>query len=148
VTRSEAGYPLATPKCACGPSRIRACTGAITDAGGRFEITGVPVGNVFLEAVNVLARAQVAQSDFIPVPGAVVERDLTLLDVEQRKITVKHGTVRGHVYRDDGVTAVAGVPVYAYYESLSQPDVRMPLAVPAPSPRPPRTRAAPSSSWT
>ena len=106
--------------------------GARTDANGRFSIPGVPVGNVFIEAVNVLARAQFSFADFMPAAGASLDRNITLLDVEKREITVKQGALSGHVLRADNVTTVAGVPVIVWYKHLSQDGVRCP-GEPAPS---------------
>jgi protocatechuate 3,4-dioxygenase beta subunit len=126
TVRSEAGVPLRDSVVRVTSLTDQSQYSATTDQSGRYEIARIPVGNIFIEAVNVAAKAQFAQAETIPMAGAVVERDLTLLDVEQRKITVKHGTIRGRVYRADGVTPVGGLPVFAYYQSLSQPGVSCP----------------------
>jgi hypothetical protein len=100
--------------------------GVTTDAAGRFEIGRIPVGNLLVEAVNVDARAQFFFSDNIPFAGAVTSRDITLLDVPKRDITIKTGTIHGFVYRPDGVTPIADVPVIAYYQNRSQANVPCP----------------------
>ncbi len=104
--------------------------GATTDALGRFEIQRIPVGNILVEAVNTARPAQIFVSEFIPFAGATITRDLVLLDVDTTGITVKTGTVTGHVVRADGVTGVSGVPVVAYYRNRSQTGVRCPLPPP------------------
>jgi hypothetical protein len=126
VVVSEAGVPLPNSVVRVTSLTDHSQYSATTDAAGRYALALVPVGNILIEAVNVAAKAQVAQAEAIPMAGAVVERNLTLLDIEQRKITVKHGTIRGRVYRADGLTAVSGLPVFAYYYSQSQPGVGCP----------------------
>ena len=71
--------------------------GATTDALGRFEIQRIPVGNILVEAVNTARPAQIFVSEYIPFAGATITRDLVLLDVDTTGITVKTGTVTGHV---------------------------------------------------
>ena len=78
--------------------------GATTDAQGRFSIAGIPVGNLIVEAVNVVFRAQVVVSENIPFAGATTTKDITLLTVATRDVTLKSGTVQGFVYKPDGVT--------------------------------------------
>ena len=104
--------------------------GATTDAAGRFTIPGVPVGNFFVETVNVAAHAEFSFSEYMPGASATVTRDITLLDVATRDVTVKFGALSGHVLRADGITPVAGVPVIVWYQHLSQPGVSCP-GVPA-----------------
>lgn len=100
--------------------------GATTDADGRYVITRVPIGNSLLEAVHVATNSHVTQSVYIGSAGAVVEVDLSLLTEEVRKIQVKYGEVSGTVLRPDGMSPVAGVPVIAWYQHLSQPGVQCP----------------------
>ena len=126
ITRSEQGVPLADTQVRVTSLTDQSQYGARTDGNGRYVIARVPVGPIFIEAVNTAANAEFAQAEMIPSAGAVVERDLVLLDVEKRKITVKHGTVRGFVLRADGVTPAPGLPVFAYYSSNSQPGVACP----------------------
>jgi protocatechuate 3,4-dioxygenase beta subunit len=99
--------------------------GAISDENGRFEISRVPVGNIFIEAVNEKKLAKMTLSENIPHAGAFVFRDITLLGINlgQSSVTVKRTDVDGFVYRSDGLTPVPAVPVIAYYTSLSQPGV-------------------------
>ena len=149
VVRSEAGVVLPNSVVRVTSLTDQSQVPATTDASGRYAIARVPVGNLFIEAVNVIAKAQLAQAEMIPMAGAVVKRDLTLLDVEQRKVTVKHGTVRGRVYREDGVTPVSGLPVFAYYYSKSQTDVSCPRDSIRVRSRARRRRSTGrSSSWT
>ena len=101
--------------------------GATTDAQGRFSIAGIPVGNLIVEAVNVVFRAQVVVSENIPFAGATTTKDITLLTVATRDVSLKSGTVQGFVYKPDGVTPIAGVPVIAFYQTRSQPNVPCPL---------------------
>ena len=100
--------------------------GATTDAQGRFAIGGIPVGNVVVEAVNTDARAQIILSENIPFAGATTTRDLTLLSVATRDVTLKTGTIQGFIYAADGVTPIAGAPVIAYYQTRSLPNVSCP----------------------
>ncbi|MGC4081206.1 MAG: carboxypeptidase regulatory-like domain-containing protein [Vicinamibacterales bacterium] len=115
----------------CRASPTVPSTGTQSDAQGRFVVPGIPVGNFYVEAVNVAAHAQFSFADYMPGAASVVTRDITLLDVERRNITVKHGTVSGHVLKADGTTPVAGVPVIVWYTDNSQPGVRCPGDPPA-----------------
>ena len=126
TTRSEAGKVLRDTAIRVTSLTDNSQYGATTDANGRFAISKIPVGNIYVEAVNVAAKATFTMSDAIPFAGATVERDITLLDEEQHEITVKHGTVRGHVLRTDGVTPAGGVPVFVWYTSGSQTGVACP----------------------
>ncbi|MGE3957098.1 MAG: Ig-like domain-containing protein [Vicinamibacterales bacterium] len=97
---------------------------ATSDANGLFVVARVPVGNVFVEAVNVARPAQLFVSDLIPFAGASVTRDLVLLDPPSAaSIVVKTGTLSGRVVKADGVTPVPDVPVVAYYSTRSQQGV-------------------------
>ncbi len=96
---------------------------ATADSTGAYEVPRVPVGNVLIEAVNTARPAQVLVSERVPFAGAVVTRDLALLDAVGRTIVVKTGQVTGRVVRADGVTPVGDVPVVAYYTSRSQDGV-------------------------
>ncbi|MBS1818371.1 MAG: carboxypeptidase regulatory-like domain-containing protein [Acidobacteria bacterium] len=95
---------------------------ATTDANGRYTFSAVPVGNVLIEAVNVERVASVFVSETVPFAGAVVTRDLTLLDVSPAS-PITRGSITGRVVRADGVTGVANLPVIAYYTTRSQAGV-------------------------
>ena len=122
----EDGRPLADTVIRLSSLTDHSQYGATTTADGAFAIGGIPVGNVLVEAVNVDAGAQVFLSENIPFAGAVISRDLTLLDVEVRDATVHTGRIEGFVYGPDGVTPIAGAPVIAYYQSRSQPNIACP----------------------
>jgi 5-hydroxyisourate hydrolase-like protein (transthyretin family) len=103
--------------------------GATTDDHGAFTIVRIPVGNIFVEAVNVDAKAHYNFSEYLPFAGAIVARDIILIpadSVQQR--AVKYATLSGHVLKADGATAVADAPVVAYYQNNSQPGVVCPAA--------------------
>jgi hypothetical protein len=100
--------------------------GATTDAQGAFVISRIPVGNLFVEAVNIDAKARFTFSQYIPFAGATVTRDIVLLSAEVQQLTVKYATLSGHVLKSDAATAVSGAPVVAYYQSESQPGVSCP----------------------
>ena len=76
---------------------------------GRFEAREVPVGTVTLGASDRHGGI-VYQTVEIPVAGAVVERDLTILRLAPQTAT---GDVRGTVYEVDGTT-----PAVAAYLAL------------------------------
>lgn len=131
ATFDERGRPLASTAVRVSSLTDGSQYGTTTDAAGRFAIPGVPVGNFFVEAVNVTAHAEFSFSDYMPGASVTVTRDITLLDVAKREVTVKFGSLSGHVLRADGTTPVAGVPVIVWYTHLSQPGVSCP-GVPAP----------------
>ncbi|MEQ1728941.1 MAG: Ig-like domain-containing protein, partial [Vicinamibacterales bacterium] len=97
---------------------------ATSDVNGVFVAPRIPVGNILVEAVNVARPAQLFVSDHIPFAGAIITRDLTLLDPPNASsIVVKTGTLTGRVLKFDGITPVFDVPVVAYYTTRSQPGV-------------------------
>ncbi len=100
--------------------------GAVTDAAGAFEIARIPVGSVLVEAVDTTRPASIFLAEDIPFAGAIVTRDLVLLDVDATGVVVEYGAVSGRVLRRDGFTSVPEVPVIAYYANRSQPGVRCP----------------------
>ncbi|MBL8142881.1 MAG: carboxypeptidase regulatory-like domain-containing protein, partial [Acidobacteria bacterium] len=112
--------------------------GTTTDASGRYTVARVPVGSLLLEAVNVARPATLFVSDVIPFAGAVVTRDLSLLDVDTTGTTISTGVITGRVLRADGVTGIEGVPVIAYYAHDSQANV----GCPAPGYGPPPSECA------
>lgn len=119
-TLAEDGTPLAGTALRITSSTDQSQYAATSDANGVFEVGRIPVGNVLIEAVHVDRAAQVFVSEHLPFAGAVVNRDITLLDVDTTPLAMKKGSITGRVVRSDGVTAVAGVPVVAYYKTRSQ----------------------------
>lgn len=100
--------------------------GAKSDAEGRFTIPGIPVGGILIEAVHVGSNSLVTQSDHLSPAGTVLERDLVLLTEPVRKITVKYGTLSGHVLDSDGATPMSEMPIFVYYKTGSQEGVICP----------------------
>ncbi len=129
-TVNESGVPLANTSLRITSLTDQSQYGVTTDLQGRFSVSRVPVGSLFVEAVNTLERATLSISDYIPFAGATVTRDLMLLDVETRETTVQHGALRGHILRADGSTPAGGVPVIVFYEHNSQPGVLCPGSPP------------------
>ena len=125
-TFDEAGKPLKDSAIRVSSLTDNSVYAAKTDAAGQFPIARVPVGPIFIEAVNPDAQAQFSVSDVIPFAGATTTRDLVLLRADSPKqIAVKKGTLTGHVVRtDNGQTA--GLPVIVYYRNASQPGVLCP----------------------
>ncbi|MCU0256490.1 MAG: carboxypeptidase regulatory-like domain-containing protein, partial [Vicinamibacterales bacterium] len=125
-TLDASGRPLAGTVVRVTSLTDQSRFGATTDSEGRYRFDRVPVGNVLVEAVSVKPPAQVFISENVPSPGAVVVRDITLFDVNTAPLQPKVGTIAGFVLRNDGVSPVADVPVYAYYRNRSQEGVRCP----------------------
>ncbi len=125
-TLSESGAPLAGSKLKVTSLTDHSQYGTTTDENGRFTIGNIPVGNVFVEAVNVAAHAQVNLSENIPLAGGTTVKDVVLLDVDTTQVTIKTGALSGHVLRSNGATPVAGAPVTVFYRHLSQPKVQCP----------------------
>ncbi len=123
-TLDEDGTPVARTAIRVTSLTDRSQYGATTDPAGTFTVSGVPVGNVLIEAVNTVIKAQTTQSEFIPTAGALVVRDITLLRDDRVPPTVTFGSISGVVLRGDGVTPAPGVPVIAYYKRDSQPGVQ------------------------
>jgi 5-hydroxyisourate hydrolase-like protein (transthyretin family) len=125
-TLAEDGHPLADSSIRITSLTDQSQYAARTDADGHFAVSRIPVGNVFIEAVNTDAQAQFSVSDLIPFAGATITSDLVLLRADSPKqLTVKKGTIGGHVLRtDEGPTA--GLPVIVFYQDGSQPGVRCP----------------------
>ncbi|MCU0255404.1 MAG: Ig-like domain-containing protein, partial [Vicinamibacterales bacterium] len=90
------------------------------------EIGRIPVGSILVEAVDTTRPASIFVAEDIPFAGAIVTRDLVLLDVDTTGVVVKYGALTGRVLRRDGLTPVTDVPVIAYYANRSQADVRCP----------------------
>lgn len=125
-TLSENGTPLAGTQLKLTSLTDRSQYGTVSDDQGRYVFGDVPVGSVFVEAVNLAAHAKFNLSEHIPLAGGTTTRDIVLLTVEAARATIKTGSLSGHVLREDGATAVAGVPVAVYYRHLSQPKVECP----------------------
>lgn len=100
--------------------------GATTDENGQFVFARVPVGNVFLEAVNEAASAKGSVSSLIPLAGATVVTNVRMFDRSSPTVTIKYGTATGHVLKGDGSSPASGVTVFAYYRASSQPGVKCP----------------------
>ena len=123
-TLGEDGKPLKDSAIRISSLTDNSTYGATSDADGRFTVARVPVGNVFIEAVNTGAQAQISVSETIPVAGATTTRDLVLLTADSPKeIAIKKGAVSGHVLRGAGAGSLAGLPVIVYYIAGSQPGV-------------------------
>jgi hypothetical protein len=125
-TLAEDGSPLADTALRITSLTDQSEYAATSDANGVFEVARIPVGNVLIEAVNVVRGAQVFVSEHLPFAGAVVSRDVVLLDVDSTPVEMKKGSISGRVVRSDGVTAVSGVPVVAYYKTRSQDGLACP----------------------
>jgi hypothetical protein len=69
---------------------------AVADRGGRFEITGVPVGSWTIFAYSRRARKPV-EAPLVVKPGEVTEVALAL---EERKVEKPHRNKFGETYRD------------------------------------------------
>jgi hypothetical protein len=94
--------------------------GAVTDASGAFSIAGIPVGNVTIEAAHTATVSRVVVASSIPIAGGTVVQDLVLLPLAEREL--RYGALHGQVFRADGVTPAAGVPVYTTRGGLATTD--------------------------
>jgi hypothetical protein len=83
--------------------------GAVADASGAFSLTGIPVGNVTIEAAHVPTNSRTVVAATVAAGGTLV-RNLTLIPLAQAQ--VETGAVKGQVFRSDGVTPAAGIPVF------------------------------------
>ncbi len=127
-TLSESGQPLKDTAIRVTSLTDGSVYAATTDADGRFTVARVPVGNIFIEAVNPTANAQMSISENIPFAGATTSRDFVLLTADSPKaIVVKRGTVAGHVLRSTGTGSLAGLPIVVYYTGGSQEGVGCPV---------------------
>ena len=126
-TVSEAGQPLKDTAIRVSSLTDNSVYAAKTDADGRFTVSRVPVGNIFIEAVNPTANAQMSISENIPFAGATTTRELVLLTADSPKaILVKRGAIAGHVLRSTGSGSLAGLPIIVYYTGGSQTGVGCP----------------------
>jgi hypothetical protein len=91
-------------------TRFGAAFGAVTDASGAFSIAGIPVGPITIEAAHVATNSKTLVASAIPTAGAVAVEHLTLIPLAE--IVVKTGALAGQVFRADGATPAAGVPVF------------------------------------
>ena len=127
-TLAEDGTPLGDTSIRITSLTDNSQYGGRTDASGGFSYGRVPVGPVLIEAVNTTRKAQVSVSDVVPSAGAIVVRDLVLLDAARPpgQTPVTTATLTGFVLLSDSSQPVVDAPVYAYYQDNSQPNVRCP----------------------
>jgi hypothetical protein len=92
-------------------NRFGARFAATSDANGVFAIGGVPVGPLSIVAVHRPTASQIVAAGLIERDGEVVTQDLVLFPVNRPGLPPP-GNVVGRVLRSDGVTPVAGVPVF------------------------------------
>ncbi len=128
-TVSEDGQPLPGTSLRITSLTDNSQYGARSDAQGAYRIERVPVGPVLIEAVNTTRHAQVSVSDVVPASGAVVIRDVTLLDAARPpgQTPVTTATMNGLVLLSGSSEPVVDAPAYAYYQDNSQPGVRCPV---------------------
>jgi hypothetical protein len=84
--------------------------GAVSGADGSYLIAGIPVGSFTVEAVHAESRARVVRSLALPAAGGALVEDLVLLPIAAPSFPM--GALRGQVFRSDGATPAAGIPVY------------------------------------
>ncbi|HXH06729.1 MAG TPA: carboxypeptidase regulatory-like domain-containing protein [Vicinamibacterales bacterium] len=101
-------------------TRFGAVFGAVTDAAGAFSIAGIPVGPITIEAAHVGTNSKTLVASAIPTAGAVAVEHLTLIPLAE--IVLKTGVLAGQVFRADGVTPAAGVPVFTSRGGLATTD--------------------------
>jgi hypothetical protein len=82
---------------------------ATTAADGSFLIGGLPVGAIAIQAAHQPSQSQAQLVGEIPTAGAVVTQTLVLLRPDQAPIGL--GSIAGQVFRADGVTPAANVPI-------------------------------------
>ena len=131
----EQGQPLPRTSLRLTSRTDNSQYGATADETGAFAVSGVPVGNLIIEAVYIerdrtgtqVAFAETTVAEYLPVAGASIVRTITLVRNTSRP-NVTYGVLRGTVRRGDGVTPVVDVPVVAYYRNASQPDLHCPDA--------------------
>ncbi len=92
---------------------------ARSNADGIYVLSGVPVGSLAINAVHTESRAQTQASGALEQPGATVVLDLTLLSVDAPQ---NFGHLEGQVFRSDGVTPAANVPVYTSVGGVTTTD--------------------------
>ena len=127
---AEDGTPLPNTVVKATSLTDESSYGATTNELGEFVFPRVPVGNVFLEAVNVARSSKGTAAELIPLDGATVIRDVRLFDLTAPTIVTRYGTVTGHVLKGDGSAPASNVPVIAYYASGSQQRVNCPALQP------------------
>ncbi len=127
---AEDGTPLPNTVVKVTSLTDQSSYGATTNDLGEFVFPRVPVGNLFIEAVNVSANSKGTAAELIPLAGATVIRDVRLFDLTSPTIVTKYGSVTGHVLRDGGSAPAVDVPVIAYYANGSQQGVRCPSSQP------------------
>ncbi|MGB2715170.1 MAG: Ig-like domain-containing protein [Vicinamibacterales bacterium] len=93
---------------------------ALTDASGAFSIAGVPVGNITIEAAHSATNSRTVRASTVPVAGGVVVENLTLIPLVEA--AVQTGSIAGQVFRADGVTPAAGIPVFTSRGGIATTD--------------------------
>jgi hypothetical protein len=131
---NQAGTPQPKAKLRVIAQADNSQYGASADHEGRFVVDGVPVGNLVVEAINFERTAATTISDYLPVSGGIVTRDIVVHDSGAGPIETRFGSLSGFVLRSGGAAPVAGVPVIVYYHDDSQPGVRCPSRPGAPPP--------------
>ena len=89
-TLDENGQPLKDTAVRITSLTDSSSYGATSDAEGRFTVARVPVGNIFIEAVNTPRNAQFSSARASRSPARRRRRDLVLLTADSPKqITIK-----------------------------------------------------------
>lgn len=83
---------------------------AMTDQSGAFSISGVPVGNITIDAAHGASNSRVVVAAVLATAGGTLIQDLTLIPFAPGQVVT--GTLKGQVFRSDGVTPAAGIPVF------------------------------------
>ena len=118
---SPAGVPLRDAVVRVSSlTRFGEVRSGLTDASGAFSIAGVPVGNVTIEAAHTGTNSRTLRASAIPVAGAAVIEELTLVPLVQS--AVQTGTIAGQVFREDGATPAVGMPVFTNRGGLATTD--------------------------
>ena len=94
--------------------------GAVADASGAYFISGIPVGNVTVEAVHQASQSRTLVAANLPEAGAVVVQDLILIPLTESELET--GTLKGQVFRSDGATPASGIPVFTDRGGLDTTD--------------------------
>ena len=118
---SPAGAPLAGAVVrVTSLTRFGEILSALTDASGAFSIAGVPVGNVTIEAAHSATNSHTLRASTVPVAGGVVVENLTLIPLVEA--SVQTGSIAGQVFRADGLTPAAGIPVFTSRGGIATTD--------------------------
>src|SRR6185369_12216293 len=101
-------------------TRIGQSYGATTDASGVYTIAGVPAGNFTIEAAHVATNSKAVLAGAIPVAGATVVQNLTLIPLTQIAITT--GSIKGQVFHASDNSPAVGVAVFTDRGGLATTD--------------------------